>query len=127
MADTLSDSKPFAAVHDHVVVLRPLQATKTPAGLVLPDSAKKPFHYGYAAAVGPKVESINVGDWVMFNPGSAQPVLFDDPNKTMLTVVPEAGVFFRFTTDLARDLNCEMPQFDVLDVLSRSKATAVEQ
>jgi hypothetical protein len=42
-------------------------------------------------------------------------------------VVPEAGVFFRFTTDLARDLNCEMPQFDVLDVLSRSKATAVEQ
>lgn len=125
MAELLGDDIPFAAVHDHVIVLQPLHAEKTKNGLVLPESAKKPYHYGYAAASGPEVKGVNQGDFVLFDPASATPVFFDNPNKTMFIVVPEPAIYLRMTTSKASELGLEMPQFDVLDVLHRSTATAV--
>lgn len=125
MAEILGSDRSFAAVHDHVIVLQPLHAEKTKNGLVLPESAKKPYHYGYSAAVGPEVKGVNAGDFVLFDPASTTPVFFDNPNKTMFVVVPEAAIYARMTVEKAQEVGLEIPQLDVLDVLSRSKATSV--
>lgn len=124
MATPLNDDLPFAAVHDHVIVLRPSSASRTKGGIELPQAAQKPYQYGFVAFVGPKVEGVNAGDWVLFDPTSTTPVFFDNPNKTIFEVVPEPAIYARLTPTKASELELQMPQMDALDVLSRSQATA---
>lgn len=113
------------ACYDHIIVLRPVQAEKTQGGLVLPDSVRKPYHYGYAVRVGPKVETVAQGDWIIFAPESAREIFFDNPNRTMLTMVSEMGVYGAMTTEVVRRLGLELPQTDLEDVLGRTMETAV--
>lgn len=123
--NALSETNRYAAVHDHVLVLRPLPATRTKGGLVLPENAKKPYHYGYVFAAGPKCESVRPGEFVIFEPSNARDVFFDDPDKTCFTVVVEQAIWMRFSADVAKDLGLAMPQLDVIEVFSRTMATAL--
>jgi co-chaperonin GroES (HSP10) len=113
------------ACYDHILVLRPVRAKKTKGGIELPESAKRPYHYGYAARVGPKVETVAKGDWILFAQESAREVFFDNPNQTMFVVVAEAGVYCSLTTKVVQELGLELPQTDILDVMSRTCETAV--
>jgi len=110
---------------DHVFVLRPNRADETPGGIHLPDSVKKPYHYGYAASVGPKVTTVAKGDWVMFAPESARDLFADRPNQTILSVVSEDGIYGRMSTKAVQELNLVLPQTDIMDVLQRTCETAV--
>lgn len=116
----------FAAVYDHCLILRPQRASTTKQGIIIPERSQKPYEYGYCFAVGPKVESVAAGDWVLIEPSAARDIMFDNPNKTMFTVVPEAGVMCRLSTSVVRELELQMPQMDVIDVLSRTKETGVQ-
>lgn len=116
---------PYRAVWDHILVLRPAPLEKTASGLVIPDNAKKPYHYGFVFAVGPEVKNVAPGDFVIFEPSNARDVFFDDPNKTMFTVVSEPGVYLAMAKAKALEARLLMPQTDVIDVLSRTVQTAV--
>lgn len=113
------------ACTDHIIVLRPARPDRTPSGLEIPKSAQKPYHYGYAARVGPEVKSVARGDWISFAHESSRDVFLDNPNNTMFTIVPEMGVYCRMTTQAVRELQLVLPQTDLMDVMSRTMETAV--
>jgi hypothetical protein len=97
----------------------------TKGGIQLPEESQLAFHYGYAALCGPEVKTVKPGDFVIFEPAHAKEVTFDNLNKTWFTVIVELGVFLACNRAAADYLNMEIPQMDLSDVLSRTKANAV--
>lgn len=115
----------FRTVGDHCLVLRPVPLDTTPGGVQLVEKSKKPYHYGYCFAVGPDVRGVAAGDWVLLEPAMCREVFFDNPNKTMFTVVPESGVYMTLSSSVSKELGLLIPQLDVIDVLQRTRETGV--
>ena len=70
-------STPIKPLADRVVATREEAATKTASGLYLPDNAKEKPVLAVVQAVGPKVETLKVGDKIVYKEYSTTELKID--------------------------------------------------
>ncbi len=83
----------FRPLHDRVLVRRIESEEKTPAGIIIPDTAKEKPVEGEALAVGPGVRDqmgkvnpldVKIGDRVLFGKWAGTDVLIDGEERLIL-------------------------------------------
>ncbi len=91
--------KGFRPLHDRVLVRRVEAEEKTPAGIIIPDTAKEKPVEGEVLAVGPGARDetgklvppdVKVGDQIVFGKWSGTDVIIDGEDRLILN---EADIF----------------------------------
>ena len=65
-------------IFDRVIVEPMERQMITDKGIIIPDSVEIPMLNGIVRAIGMKVESVSIGDEVLFNALSGSPYMVDD-------------------------------------------------
>ena len=91
----------FRPLHDRVVIRRVEEATKTAAGIIIPDTAKEKPSEGVIEAVGPGARDdsgkiiapdVKVGDRVLFGKWSGTEVKLDGKDLLIMKETDIMGV-----------------------------------
>lgn len=64
------------AVSDKIIV-ELMKVTKSPGGLILPSNVAQPQAYGKVVSCGEKVETVSIGDYLIFHPGAGMDMLLN--------------------------------------------------
>lgn len=70
-------TSPIKPLADRVVAVREVAATKTASGIYLPDNAKEKPVLAVVQAVGPQVNSLKVGDKIVYKEYSTTELKID--------------------------------------------------
>lgn len=71
-------------LHDRVLVERIEAESKTVGGIIIPDNAKEKPVEGLVISIGNKVESLKVGDKVLFAKFGGSEIKFDGKNYLIM-------------------------------------------
>ena len=91
----------FRPLHDRVVVKRIEQETKTPGGIIIPDTAKEKPQEGEIIAVGPGARGedgkivppdVKVGDRILFGKWSGTEIKIDNEELLIMKESDVMGV-----------------------------------
>ncbi|MCP9439081.1 MAG: co-chaperone GroES [Nitrospira sp.] len=97
MSTTTKDKKDiakgFQPLGERVFVTYTEEMERTAGGIYVPDSAKEKPQRGIVQAIGKKVESVKVGDHVLFDKYSGTKLRIDDEECLILKEEDILGVF----------------------------------
>ncbi len=88
-----STAKGFQPLGDRVFVTYTEEMDRTAGGIYVPDSAKEKPQRGTVQAIGKKVESVKVGDQVLFDKYSGSKLRLDDEECLILKEEDVLGIF----------------------------------
>jgi len=86
-------TKGFQPLGDRVFVTYTEELDRTSGGIYVPDSAKEKPQRGIIQGIGKKVESVKVGDQVLFDKYSGSKLRIDDEECLILKEEDILGVF----------------------------------
>lgn len=98
----MTESKKFHPLHDHVLVRRTEEETKTAGGIIIPDTAKEKPSQGVVISVGPGSRnddgsfvsmSVKEGDTVLFKKWAGTEVKVDGEDYIIIKEAEILGVF----------------------------------
>ncbi len=88
-----NSSNGFSPLGDRVFVTYTEELDRTAGGIYVPDSAKEKPQRGIVQGIGKKVESVKVGDQVLFDKYSGSKLRIDDEECLILKEEDILGIF----------------------------------